>query len=67
MPGRFHLPPLGGAPRTPDGWLALSMRAVERRIWPFPRSAVSVKNWLGMMGGSTRRKADDRETAVAEW
>ena len=35
MPTRFSLPPLGGAPHTPDGWRALSMRDVESRIWPW--------------------------------
>ncbi|MHB1501802.1 MAG: HD domain-containing phosphohydrolase [Candidatus Dormibacteria bacterium] len=32
---RFHMPPLRGGPLTPDGWLALSMRDVESRIWPW--------------------------------
>lgn len=35
MPRRFPMPPLRGEPRSPDGWLALSMRDVESRIWPW--------------------------------
>ncbi len=35
MPRGFLMPPLRGGPRTPDGWLAPSMRDVESRIWPW--------------------------------
>ncbi len=35
MPSRFHMPSLEGEPRTPDGWLGLSMRDAETGIWPW--------------------------------
>ncbi len=64
MPRRFHTPSLRSGPRSPDGWLALSLRDVESRIWPWwlvagagvvltlllPHSVVDIQPLVGVAG-----------------